>query len=128
MNIVELELDETLADFEIQDWIDNVFSVQYPEIPAKIKHGCSGVCSRHKDNWQYVKNGEIPTDTKKLYLVCVYTWDSNLHDYYEEYGFHIPTVCGWNGEHFVALDRMAYSNALADNIAWKEIAPLKENV
>jgi len=37
MNIVELELDETLADFEIQDWIDNVFSVQYPDIKAKIK-------------------------------------------------------------------------------------------
>lgn len=37
MNIVELELDETLADFEIQDWIDNVFSVQIPEIKAKIK-------------------------------------------------------------------------------------------
>lgn len=37
MNIVELKLDETLADFEIQDWIDNVFNKQYPEIEAKIK-------------------------------------------------------------------------------------------
>ena len=25
MNLVELELDETLTDFEVQDWIDNVF-------------------------------------------------------------------------------------------------------
>ena len=58
MNIVELELDETLADFEIQDWIDNVFSVQFPEIKAKIKHGCSGIC--HKDKWYYMKNGILP--------------------------------------------------------------------
>ena len=57
MNIVELELDETLADFEIQDWIDNVFSVQFPEIKAKIKHGCSGICN--KDKWHYVNN-ELP--------------------------------------------------------------------
>jgi len=37
MNKVELILDETLADFEIQDWIDNVFSIQYPDIKATIK-------------------------------------------------------------------------------------------
>lgn len=60
MNIVELELDETLADFEIQDWIDNVFSVQYPEIKAKIKHGCSGLCN--KDGWHYPSKGEYPIE------------------------------------------------------------------
>lgn len=44
MKIVELKLDETLTDFEIQDWIDNVFNKQYPEIEAKIKKGCNGTC------------------------------------------------------------------------------------
>ena len=44
MNKVELILDETLADFEIQDWIDNVFSIQYPDIKATIKKGCQGNC------------------------------------------------------------------------------------
>lgn len=44
MNIVELKLDETLADFEIQDWIDNVFNKQFPGIEAKIKKVCNGTC------------------------------------------------------------------------------------
>jgi len=44
MNKVELILDETLADFEIQDWIDNVFSIQYPDIKATIKKSCQGNC------------------------------------------------------------------------------------
>ena len=60
MNIVELELDETLADFEIQDWIDNVFSVQYPEIKAKIKHGCSGLCHKNKDEWHTPEEEPVP--------------------------------------------------------------------
>lgn len=60
MNIVELELDETLADFEIQDWIDNVFSVQYPEIRAKIKHGCSGLCKKDKIDWHTPEEEPVP--------------------------------------------------------------------
>ena len=44
MNKVELILDETLADFEIQEWIDTVFSIQYPDIKATIKKGCQGNC------------------------------------------------------------------------------------
>ena len=44
MNKVELILDETLADFEIQDWIDTDFSIQYPDIKATIKKGCQGNC------------------------------------------------------------------------------------
>lgn len=39
MNKVELILDETLADFEIQDWIDTDFSIHYPDIKATIKKG-----------------------------------------------------------------------------------------
>lgn len=70
MNIVELELDETLADFEIQDWIDNVFSVQYPEIKAKIKHGCSGFCHKNKDDWHYIKSEEdLPKDNSEYLLL-----------------------------------------------------------
>lgn len=41
---VELKLDETLARFEVQDWINDVFSVQFPDIEAKIKTGCQGNC------------------------------------------------------------------------------------
>ena len=59
MNLVELELDETLADFEVQDWIDNVFSVQYPYVKARIKKVCSGLCHK-KDKWHYVKDGDLP--------------------------------------------------------------------
>lgn len=29
---------------KIQDWIDNVFSIQYPDIKATIKKGCQGNC------------------------------------------------------------------------------------
>lgn len=69
---------------------------------------------------------DLPKDTDSLYLVRVYTWDSNLHDFYKKYSFHIPTVCYWNGKRFIALDNMAYSNAISDSIAWKEIIPSKE--
>ena len=68
MNLVELELDETLADFEIQDWIDNVFSVQYPDVKARIKNGCSGHCQK-KNEWHYVENGDLP---KKSISVLAY--------------------------------------------------------
>lgn len=72
---------------------------------------------------------DLPKDTDSLYLVRVYTWDSNLHDFYKKYSFHIPTVCYWNGKRFIALDNMAYSNAISDSIAWKEIVlpELKES-
>ena len=65
MNLVELELDETLADFEIQDWIDNVFSVQYPDVRARIKKGCSGHCQK-KNEWHYVKDGICPTHSNRV--------------------------------------------------------------
>lgn len=70
MNIVELELDKTLADFEIQDWIDNVFSVQYPEIKAKIKYGCSGLCHKNKDDEPVLINkmkSHSETNKKKFF-------------------------------------------------------------
>ena len=55
-NIVELNLDDTLADFEVQDWIDNVFSVQYPYIQATIKKGCQGNCGdKYKEENERLK-------------------------------------------------------------------------
>lgn len=55
-NIVELNLDDTLADFEVQDWIDNVFSVQYPYIQATIKKGCQGNCGdKYKEENEQLK-------------------------------------------------------------------------
>ena len=61
-NIVELNLDDTLADFEVQDWIDNVFSVQYPYIQATIKKGCQGNCGdKYKE-----ENEQLKTQIEKM--------------------------------------------------------------
>ena len=82
-----------------------------------------------KNEWHDLRKNpnDLPKDTDSLYLVRVYTWDSNLHDFYKKYSFHIPTVCYWNGKRFIALDNMAYSNAINDSIAWKEIVLPKES-
>ena len=79
-----------------------------------------------EQGWYNTKE-KLPVNTDSLYLVNVYTWDSNLHDFYAKYGFYIPTVCQWNGEQFIALDKMAYSNAININSckSWKEIVPSK---
>ena len=85
MNLVELELDETLADFEVQDWIDNVFSVQYPDIKARIKKGCSGLCHK-KDEWHYVKDGkDLPLDAGLHIRVVLHNGNEYIceTDYYE---------------------------------------------
>ena len=84
-NIVELNLDDTLADFEVQEWIDNVFSVQYPYIQATIKKGCQGNCGdKYKeeneqlkqqiekmkaDRWHYVADGDLPKDSETM---CIF--------------------------------------------------------
>lgn len=103
MNIVELELDETLADFEIQDWIDNVFSVQFPEIKAKIKHGCSGICN--KDKWHNLEENpdDLPKENMKQVIVklsdgsyemgwyCIHNkswWTNDCPDYDEELTYY----------------------------------------
>ena len=89
MNLVELELDETLADFEVQDWIDNVFSVQYPDVKARIKKGCSGICHK-KDEWHYVKD-ELPrkSDSTLCELMPVFVA--------VKVGYHIETYgTYWN--------------------------------
>ena len=95
MNLVELELDETLADFEVQDWIDNVFSVQYPDVKARIKKGCSGHCQK-KNEWHYVKNGDLP---KKSISVLAYFKgeDVSLVEclYIPDEGFKHPVFSEW---------------------------------
>lgn len=74
MNLVELELDETLADFEIQDWIDNIFSVQFPDIKAKIKKCCNSLCQK-KLEWHNVKDCLPKEDTK----VFIKTKNGNIY-------------------------------------------------
>lgn len=66
---------------------------------------------------------DLPKDTTSLYLVRVYSWDFGLSHLYEKYGMYIPTVCEWSGEHFKALNDMAYSNArnIKSCIDWCEI-------
>ena len=75
------------------------------------------------NEWHYVKDGDLPTDTTVLYLVRVYSWDFGFSHLYKKNGTYIPTVCEWNGEYFKALDSMAYSNArnIKNCFAWKEI-------
>lgn len=95
MNLVELELDETLADFEVQDWIDNVFSVQYPDVKARIKKGCSGLCHK-KDEWHYVKDGDLPKDEK--YVLAYFKGeDVSLVEclYIPDEGFKHPIFSEW---------------------------------
>lgn len=104
MNLVELELDETLADFEVQDWIDNVFSVQYPDVKARIKKVCSGLCHK-KDEWHYIKDKK-PKDNE---YVLIYT------DLKNTYVARIPTQKDYfitNNGGFVQISSV---------IAWKEI-------
>ena len=66
---------------------------------------------------------DLPKDITSLYLVRVYSWDFGLSHLYKKYGMYIPTVCEWSGEHFKALNDMAYSNArnIKSCIAWCEI-------
>ena len=75
------------------------------------------------NEWHYVKDGDLPSDTTALYSVLVYSWDFGLSHLYKRYGTYIPTVCEWNGEYFKALDRDAYTNArnIRSCYAWKEI-------
>lgn len=125
MNLVELELDETLADFEVQDWIDNVFSVQYPGVKARIKKGCSGLCHK-KDEWHYVSKGELP-ETSGKYLVFT-GGEPFMLDYDTEtknFGYWCLDV----GDNFGVRDTIFETITELDEdkvIAWKEIVLPKE--
>ena len=102
MNLVELELNETLTDFEVQDWIDNIFSVQYPDIKARIKKSCSGLCHK-KDEWHYVKD-ELPIgkpyqNGTKAWVTVAYINEYNvprkLDCYYWNNEFLCDSICGY---------------------------------
>ena len=112
MNLVELELDETLADFEVQDWIDNVFSVQYPNVKARIKKGCSGLCNK-KNEWHYPSKGELPkedtAEKETLYLLWFGLDDSDYITGVFSHGRFWCFDCGW-------FD-------VKEVVAWKEIVP-----
>ena len=131
MNLVELELDETLADFEVQDWIDNVFSVQYPDVKARIKKGCSGLCHK-KDEWHYPSKNELPNCDDKTLLVFI------ANDYYERngeikkikrtvLGFYKKAFINDNMKLFVEKSKGYEAEHLPKAvIAWKEIVLPKE--
>ncbi|MBR7080689.1 MAG: hypothetical protein IKI40_09250 [Treponema sp.] len=123
MNLVELELDETLADFEVQDWIDNVFSVQYPDVKARIKKGCSGLCHK-KDEWHYVKDGDLPTKEleEKQLLVRVRNYTENFIFAY----YMLDKYYSKNGKRFYSDADCNYPIDIGDVIAWKEIVLPKE--
>lgn len=108
MNLVELELDETLADFEVQDWIDNVFSVQYPDVKARIKKGCRGLCHK-KDEW-HSPNEHIDKDRVVLGIIKF----CNKTRY---------SLVQWNGEWWYQYGTF---NAEVRLIAWYNIPELKE--
>ena len=125
MNLVELELDETLADFEVQDWIDNVFSVQYPDVKARIKKGCCGLCHK-EDEWHYVKDG-LPK-TSGRYLVYtggepfILDFDTEVNDF----GYWVVSLgddWGVQDEDFETVKDRGEDAV----IAWKEIVLPKEN-
>lgn len=79
------------------------------------------------NEWHNIRENpnDLPTDNSSLYYVLVYSWDFGLSHLYSKYGTYIPTVCEWDGEHFEALDRGAYTNArnIRSCFAWKEIVP-----
>lgn len=119
MNLVELELDETLADFEVQDWIDNVFSVQYPDVKARIKKGCSGLCHK-EDEWHHVKDGLPKTSGRYL----VYTGGEPFIIYFDtevnSFGYWVVSLgdsWGVEDEYFETVKDRGED----DVIAWKEI-------
>ena len=117
--------DESIS--EVQDFEGNYIDVS--ERIIKTFKDASEFGYNKANEWHELRKNpnDLPKDTDSLYLVRVYTWDSNLHDFYKKYSFHIPTVCYWNGKRFIALDNMAYSNAISDSIAWKEIVSPKED-
>lgn len=112
MNLVELELDETLADFEVQDWIDNVFSVQYPDVKARIKKGCSGLCHK-KDEWHYVKD-RLPKELHDVLCFVIH----NEHRY---------SLQGYLRDGRWVLSPLGTYLNNEDVIAWKEIVFPKED-
>ena len=126
MNLVELELDETLADFEVQDWIDNVFSVQYPDVKARIKKGCNGQC-HEKTEWHYPSKGDLPQcDENTQLLFYVKDWNEIRNDYYYHFalGFYRSPFLINGGKMFVEESKGYSCEHIPERvIMWKELVP-----
>ena len=108
---------------EAEEWWNNEYSPSLYDNVSEVWQDGAGFGYNKANEWHYVKDGDLPKDTTSLYLVRVYSWDFGLSHLYKKYGMYIPTVCEWSGEHFKALNDMAYSNArnIKSCIAWKEI-------
>ena len=131
--------DKEMAEEYLDEKCKDCYMCSYSEHKNPYK-----ICQRRKDRKQAFLAGlkagrpqwhdlrkdpnDLPKDITSLYLVRVYSWDFGLSHLYKKYGMYIPTVCEWNGEHFKALNDMAYSNArnIKSCIAWKEIVLPKE--
>jgi hypothetical protein len=114
----DLELANKYFDEECKhSYADNEEQLKEDVISAFLKGLEIG-----KEEWHRSEN-ELPEDTSKLYLVRFYSWDFGFSDLYDKYGPYIPTVCRWDGEHFIALDDMASYNArnIKNCVTWKEI-------
>ena len=94
-------------------------------VRCKIADGFLAGLKAGRPQWHDLRKTptDLPKDITSLYLVRVYSWDFGLSHLYKKYGMYIPTVCEWSGEHFKALNDMAYSNArnIKSCIAWCEI-------
>ena len=115
--------DEELAE----EWVKNN-SYPYSNclyIEKKLKQSFLAGLKAGRPQWHDLRKdpNDLPKDITSLYLVRVYSWDFGLSHLYKKYGMYIPTVCEWSGEHFKALNDMAYSNArnIKSCIAWCEI-------
>ena len=130
MNLVELELDETLADFEVQDWIDNIFSVQFPDIKANIKKGCNSLCQ--KEDWKYPSKGELPKCDEKsqlmFYVNCYYKiGNETVKRKRMVLGYFQKSFLNEDVKLFVERSKGYEDEHLPkDVIAWKEIMLPKE--
>ena len=99
--------------------------IEYEAYLNNLKDGFLAGLKAGRPQWHDLRKdpNDLPKDTTSLYLVRVYSWDFGLSHLYKKYGMYIPTVCEWSGEHFKALNDMAYSNArnIKNCIAWCEI-------
>lgn len=113
-----------------EEWWNNEYSPSLYDNVSEVWQDGAEFGYTKANEWHDLRKDptDLPKDTTSLYLVRVYSWDFGLSHLYKKYGMYIPTVCEWSGEHFKALNDMAYSNArnIKSCIAWKEIVPPKE--
>ena len=90
------------------------FSVQYPNIKARIKKGCSDLCHKKKDEWHFVKDGDLPTEDLRQRTRGYYLTASK----YKWHKWFIFDIAYFTGVIFIK------GGAILDSvIAWREIVP-----